>query len=178
VIVNDWGILRRLRAERPDLVPVAGFLLMREPRDPRATDDAGCPPLGRSAPDFRLSVPYLDLLRRHGLRRIEISAPHRGFTVAPLPPDFRLTLHAPYSFLAATRQCPWRAALARASLGTAGCPQPCRRRAARLNDPSHPHASFMLRWNAWYTLPPAADLAAIGADRLVLQVRPDGEACP
>ena len=166
VIVNDWGLLRRIRRDYPHLTPVSGLLVTRQSRDWRATDAAGNPAAGRVPPSFRPSGSFLDLLRQFGVKRLEICQPHRGFVVERLPEDLRLSVYLPWSLLTLTRRCPWRTAFAPGTLFSTSCPQPCHGRPTHLRSRYDASAQYVLLWNAWFTEPPSREPPA-SADRLV-----------
>ena len=166
VIVNDWGLLRRIHRDYPHLIPVAGLLVTRPSRDPRATDKAGSPAAGRVPPSFHPSGSFLDLLRQFGVKRLEICQPHRGFVIGQLPEDLHLSVYLPWSLLTLTRRCPWRTALAPNSLLSTSCPKPCQGRPTHLRNRYDDSTQYMLLWNAWFTEPPPGE-PPVGADRIV-----------
>lgn len=144
VVVNDWGVLRVLRREFPACRPVLGRLLTKQPRLSRYTDHA--PPMLRSgiraaAEDVHahqiealretdLGLPlYADLLRHHGVTRIDLDPTPQGLDPAALPAGFGFSLYAPWTCAATSRTCRTAALVDRrreSAVVAAPCPGPCR----------------------------------------------------
>lgn len=101
VIVNDWGVLRLVRARLPHLVCVVGRLLAKQVKDPRLTssDWTRLVPHGLFAPGFR------DLLLSFGVRRMEIDLPPYFDPSQVHSGDVRVTAHAPYGYCSKGRIC-------------------------------------------------------------------------
>ena len=112
VIVNDWGILRLVGGRFPRLEPVLGRMLCGLRPDPRVPAIAR-ELLGARAgellgdltepPPTRASTAAL--LRDLRVRRMELNPVAQGLPVGDVA-GFAVTLHQPWSILAATRFCP------------------------------------------------------------------------
>lgn len=111
VVVNDWGVLRLLRREFPNLTPVLGRLLTKMLRDPLAaayyclhplTPKPALAALRRS----NLPVPaYRAFLERCGIRMVEVDNVVQGIDMDFKALGFAAALHAPYGFVATGRIC-------------------------------------------------------------------------
>jgi hypothetical protein len=101
VVVNDWGVARRLRERHPLLQPVAGRILCRMLKDPRLGNPQYAPPVNHG-----LDSPWLRrMLDRLGIARVEMDLPlfasADSFAAVPLP----LGVHLPFAFVAKGRMC-------------------------------------------------------------------------
>lgn len=101
VVVNDWGVARRLRERYPLLQPVAGRILCRMLKDPRLGNPQYAPPVSHG-----LDSPWLRrMLERLGVAGVEMDMPllasADSFTDVPLP----LGVHLPFAFVAKGRMC-------------------------------------------------------------------------
>lgn len=110
VVFNDWGTLQILYEEFSILRPVRGRLLNKALRDPRVTplynaQDAPEPIRASIRPDS-LEIPSLQgLLRRYGVRTVELDIPlqHSGPNLGRLP--FQIAFYFPFGFVTTGRQC-------------------------------------------------------------------------
>lgn len=101
VVVNDWGLLRRMRPW--PVRRVLGRLLLRQLRDPRLAPAAGGDP--RGVPVTSSGNPaFLDLLAELGFVRLELDV--LPDDLAALAARFRLSLHQPRTWISTTRLCP------------------------------------------------------------------------
>lgn len=164
---NDWGLLRWARDAGLPLRPVAGRLLGRQRRDPRALellrvsspeDAAG---LRGSAWDDPQTAA---LLAELGVGRVELDLLLQGVRIPVLPPGIQVSLCGPWIPVTVAPSCPW-------TLDPLSCPLACRSLPAaqqRCGEERHPLFS---RGNALFVrideIPPGRALAAAGADRLV-----------
>lgn len=141
VIVNDWGVLSRVRA-RARLRPVLGRGLNRMTRDPRLPD-VGPEHLGGDAPPatWRMAShdagPFRRLLDRLDVQRIETDMPLQG--LQPPPPDGqRLSVHLPWGMVASGRICmvnAWGKPASQRFVPPRHCDAPCRRFTVQLRAP-------------------------------------------
>lgn len=109
VVVNDWGVLRLLRRDFPNLAPVLGRLLNKTLRDPLAasfycfhplTPREALSALGRS----NLSIPvYQTFLHRSGIRLVELDNLVQGMDMSFK--GLAGALYVPYGFVATGRIC-------------------------------------------------------------------------
>ncbi|MBI4816983.1 MAG: hypothetical protein HY791_12035 [Deltaproteobacteria bacterium] len=109
VVVNDWGLLRVVAAERR-LRPVAGRGLDRGPsNDPRLDEY-----LGETIPDAGLvelrgssfaSPPLVRVLSSLGVTRAELDLPSLGSPELLAGSALRFSVHVPYALVASGRVC-------------------------------------------------------------------------
>jgi hypothetical protein len=113
VLVNDWGTLRLVRREFPDLACVLGRTLHRSLKDPRAQRrSAG--PLGDALGDF---------LAKLGVSMVSMDGLPEGGIAASL------AVHLPYEFVTSGRACAISGVSfppPRKFLVDFVCPKPCR----------------------------------------------------
>lgn len=111
VVVNDWGVLRLVRREYPDLAPVLGRLLNKTLRDPLAAFYYSRHPLLpkpalAALTQSNLTVPvYRQSLERYGVRMVETDGLVQGLGM-----DFGRqapagAMYVPYGFVASGRIC-------------------------------------------------------------------------
>lgn len=111
VVVNDWGVLRLLRREFPNLTPVLGRLMNKMLRDPLATAyytlHALTPKPALSAlRRSNLTVPvYQAFLKRSGIRMVEVDNVVQGIDMDFQGLGFAAALYVPYGFVATGRIC-------------------------------------------------------------------------
>ncbi len=120
VVVNDWGVLRVLGRDFPSLRPVLGRLLVKQPRLSRYVTER--PPVLRTGIQAPLAeiqsrqiaalretnlgiAAYADLLRRHGVARVDLDPVPQGLAPEALPQGVALSLYAPWTCAAASRTC-------------------------------------------------------------------------
>ncbi len=108
VVVNDWGVLHRLRGL--DVEITVGRGLNRMIRDPRVPD-VGPEHLGGDAPpdSWRRSSAdsstFRALLETLGVARVETDVPLQGPPPPPPADALRTTLHLPWGMVASGRIC-------------------------------------------------------------------------
>lgn len=110
VVFNDWGVLRVLRREFPPLEPVLGRLLNKSLRDPRITGQLAETQhdllAARSLRATNLdSSAYVDMLIASGVRRVEMDNLPQGLDLSTVDNRFRVSVHAPFGFIATGRSC-------------------------------------------------------------------------
>ncbi len=101
VIANDWGVLRLLADFRPAVIPVAGRVLCKMVKDPRLPSAEWA----KLYPHGIHSRPFVALLRRLGVGRIEMDVPPFA-----QPADFHglgpaISVHSPFGFSVRGRSC-------------------------------------------------------------------------
>ena len=164
MLVNDWGLLCRLRSY-PKIEPLLGTMLNKRRKDPRM----------RYKPDlneefFRESSvnspEYRDFLHGFGVNRMEFERCGYDFVL----PEGKNSLHLPWYQINGSVYCPLRALCEhgdRAHQGDdGGCPQYCRNN--RLLYPGH--LKMMGRWNGLFALDDRKTEDFSGADRVVLNL--------
>lgn len=101
VVANDWGVLRLLHRERPDLTPVAGRMICKMIKDPRLPSAEWA----KLYPHGIHSGPFGQVLDRLGVRRLELDVPPFA-DIADFRSDrFKVSVHAPYGFSVKGRAC-------------------------------------------------------------------------
>lgn len=105
VLVNDWGMLNRLR-ESSASVPVLGTRLNRRRKDPRLAWRSGYAAFAESAARNAANDPaFREMLAEAGVRRYE----YESCGSANAPVGTRNSLHLPLYHTNASRLCPLRA---------------------------------------------------------------------
>ncbi|MZP28910.1 hypothetical protein GTO91_04200 [Heliobacterium undosum] len=103
VIVNDWGTLHLLFCQYPHFTPVLGRLMNKLVRDPRM------PLSSPITADFRrcglAAPPMQSLLRRYGVRRIEVDLLPQGFDEQMGHWGYALSMYIPFGCIATGRIC-------------------------------------------------------------------------
>jgi hypothetical protein len=143
VVVNDWGLLRRLRADfGAEVAPVLGRGLNRMMRDPRVPD-VGPEHLGGDATpetwhqSSMHNRGFRALLQQLGVRRVESDLPLQGLAQLP-ESEVRTSLHAPWGMVASGRIClvnAWGKPGALRFVPPMHCDAPCRRFSIELRAP-------------------------------------------
>ncbi len=147
VVVNDWGVLRRVRrcyGKRVSLVLGRGLnRMMRDPRLP----DVGPEHLGGDEqPDSwregsHSGTPFKALLRDQDIGRVELDYPLQGLADLPIEPSeqqLSFTLHLPFGMVATGRNCMVSSYGKPASVRfmvPIACDAPCRRFTLKLRAP-------------------------------------------
>lgn len=173
-VANDWGLLAWGRDAGLPLRPVAGRLLGRQRRGPRALDlllralPAGASALRGSLWDAPEAA---GLLRDLGVERVELDLLLQGVRRPMLPPGLHLSLCGPWVPVTLTPACPW-------SSDPLRCPTSCAgEEPVRLTNEENPNPLWS-RGNALFldlgSRPSERVLAALGADRLVWAEAPPG----
>jgi len=131
VVVNDWGVLRRVRAR--GLRAVLGRGLDRAVRDPRLPD-VGPEHLGGDAPPHSWrqashgASAFRALMARFDIERIETDVPLQGLA-APPPGGPAMTVHVPWGMIASGRVClvnAWGKPASLRFVAPTHCDAPCR----------------------------------------------------
>lgn len=108
VVVDDWGVLRAVRARHPHVGLVLGRGLNRQVRDPRVPD-VGPEHLGGDAPPASWggsslgSAAFVALMRRLGVTRAEVDVPLQGLN--PGESGLPSAVHLPFGMVATGRIC-------------------------------------------------------------------------
>jgi hypothetical protein len=138
VVINDWGVLRKVRAAAPGLRPVIGRLMNKILRDHR-TPDGEAPALlpdGQGSPEDRAlaqtglgAAGMRALLGRFDVARVEFDWGPRGFLWDA--EGVAASVYLPFGYVASGRVCPL-ASLDRPrdekfTVDPPSCPRPCRR---------------------------------------------------
>jgi len=108
VVFNDWGTLRVLRREFPELVPVLGRLLTKMKRGPRLASLARR--FNQQTADYfrtcSLDVPhYRAFLQERGVARVELDNVLQGIDLDLGGTGIRASLYVPFGYIATTRLC-------------------------------------------------------------------------
>lgn len=139
VVVEDWGVLRRVRAA--GLQPILGRGLHRLTRDPRLPD-VGPEHLRGDAPPSSWgqgslhSRHFRAFLARAGVGRVQIDVPLQG--LSELPADLPMAVHLPFGMIASGRICmvsSWGKPASQRFVPPRHCDAPCRRFTATLRAP-------------------------------------------
>jgi hypothetical protein len=174
VICNEYGVLRVLHNNYPDLEPVLGRLLNRMKRGPRLMTVLDKLP-ATTAHYFRsnnLNVPALgDFLAGFGVRRVELDNVLQGFDF--VLERFRGSLYIPYAYVSTTRLClangcddPSRAEM----VSISPCQRECRKYTFTMSNPIMP-LKLLRKGNTIFFRNDAIpeDIVDRGIDRLVVQ---------
>ncbi len=113
VVFNDWGVLRLLRREFPELEPVQGRLLNKSLRDPRITgllpdSPSGLIQLSTTAALKQTNLDssgYVQLLLEMGVGRVELDNLPQGLDLEAVPPELKIGVYVPFGFVATARAC-------------------------------------------------------------------------
>lgn len=142
VVVNDWGLLRRVRREHPEVGLVLGRGLNRQVRDPRLPD-VGPEHLGGDEPPAAWgsssagSAAFRALLRKLGVSRVASDVPLQG--ALPIGDDgLPGQVHLPWGMVASGRICMVNAYGKPPSVRLVpplACDAPCRRYTLHLRAP-------------------------------------------
>ena len=139
VVVEDWGVLRRVRDA--GLTPLLGRGLHRLTRDPRLPD-VGPEHLGGDAPPSSWeqgslgSRLFRDFLARAGVQRVHIDVPLQG--LSELPTGVPVAVHLPYGMIASGRICmvsSWGKPASLRFVPPRHCDAPCRNFTVTLRAP-------------------------------------------
>jgi hypothetical protein len=139
VVVEDWGVLRRVRAA--DMRPVLGRGLHRLTRDPRLPD-VGPEHLRGDAPPSSWnqgslgSRRFRTFLAAAGVERVQLDVPLQG--LSPLPEGVPVAVHLPYGMIASGRICmvsSWGKPASQRFVPPRACDAPCRRFTVELRAP-------------------------------------------
>lgn len=172
VVVNDWGLLYRMKEAFPGLEPVLGRLLNKQKRGPRILKLGG-----------RVPEPMMDHFRRSNVDTQGLQGVLDDFGVERVELDNLLqgmerktgltgSLYFPYAYVTTTRLCLTNQCFARRRHARAifPCEHECRKITFRLDHKDMPVALF-LKGNTQFfrndRLP--GNLRALGIDRIVYQ---------
>ena len=143
VVVNDWGVLRRLRRSYGGRIKVIlGRGLNRMMRDPRLPDLGPEHLGGDEQPEVWQegsfsNTEFRGMLSEQGVDRVELDYPLQGLTDLRGGP-LRFTLHLPFGMIATGRNCMVSSYGKPASVRfmvPLACDAPCRRFTLRLRAP-------------------------------------------
>lgn len=101
VVANDWGTLRLLARERPDLVPIAGRMICKMVKDPRLPSAEWA----RLYPHGIHAGPFARVLTGLGVGRIEMDVPPFADIGDFRSTRFKVSAHAPFGFSVKGRAC-------------------------------------------------------------------------
>ncbi len=101
VVANDWGTLRLMASEFPQLVPIAGRLLCKMLKDPRLPSPqwSALQPTGIHSSGFRAVLEHLHV------KRIEMDVAPFATAAGFQSPAFAISAHVPFGFSAKGRRC-------------------------------------------------------------------------
>lgn len=108
VVFNDYGVLRVLRRECPELKPVMGRLLNKMKRDPRILSIIHLLPedARRYFRGSSLDNPaYRDFLLKNNVTRIELDNVLQGIDLNLASYGFSASIYIPYAYVTTTRLC-------------------------------------------------------------------------
>jgi hypothetical protein len=108
VVFNDWGVLRIVRKEFPDLEPILGRLLTKIKRGPRIAHVLDSLPSDalQHLCSTNLGVPiYQRFLKEHHIQRVEIDNPLQELNVSDVPRELKLSVYIPFAYVTTTRFC-------------------------------------------------------------------------
>jgi len=170
VVINDWGVLRRLRQEYPAIKPVLGRLLTKQKRLGRFPEHMPTPNMEEIDTDtdtilrnqmrawqaLNLTVrSWRRFLHRQGIERIDLDMVPQGADLMPDAWGFAFGAYYPWSYLTAARNCPTAGLVdpvRRHVPLDAPCPRPCRRGNANLANMAHDPAPIIQRGTVAVTL--------------------------
>lgn len=166
VVFNDFGLLDAIKSL--GLVPVHGKMLFASTKDPRI----GC---GSPSQEFfrahNLQPPYLDMLQKLGVGRVEIDNALQGYDLSPFP-GMPVSIYYPFVSCTVTRKCVFANAHA-ASAGLRGgagfvveCNRQCQGRILQA-DIGGGAVSIMGNAQFYRNETPPGNLDAMGVDRTV-----------
>jgi len=109
-VVNDWGVLRWLHREYPEIRPVMGRLMNKMIRDPRVATKFDNPHSPQEARDalkgWSISTDsYQDFLRGRGVARVEIDSPLQGMSVDFGDTGVAASIYLPFGYVTTGRIC-------------------------------------------------------------------------
>ena len=132
VVVNDWGVLDAISEKYHGFQVIIGRLLNRQMKDPRlAQEHGGGSGHDRSSPGLgsAVSPAWRAVVRAAGAVRVELDWPTHGLDVDAWGEiDLDLSLHLPWTLVAAGRTCVLRdprGALDRLAGGSEPCARSC-----------------------------------------------------
>lgn len=108
VVFNDWGVLRVLNRNYPNLEPVMGRLLTKMKRGPRVMNLVDSLP--QTTIDYlrscSLNVPlYRQFLIKNSIRRVELDNLLQGIGLDFSDSGISASLYIPYAYITTTRLC-------------------------------------------------------------------------
>lgn len=110
MVVNDWGVLRRMRREQPHLRPVLGRLMNKMIRDPRVAARFDDPRAPREAVEalrgFSISAgSYRAFLEESQVGRVEVDNPLQGLSVDFAAQGTAASIYLPFGYVTTGRIC-------------------------------------------------------------------------
>ncbi|HOO57508.1 MAG TPA: class I SAM-dependent methyltransferase [bacterium] len=165
VVINDIGLIDIIKDT--DLVPVHGRMLLASIKDPRI--DCGTP-FQKLFTAHNLQEPYLEILREHGIERVEIDNAGQGYDLKTIK-GMAISLYYPYVNCTVTRKCIY-VNRAGKSTGKAGggfvvkCKRQCGGRIIKADIDGSP-VSIMGNAQYYRNDSPPENLESTGIDRLV-----------
>jgi len=110
VVFSDWGVLRVLRGEFPQLRPVQGRLLNKSLRDPRIMGIyAAAPAQGSTLEVLQRSnldnESYTALLARLGVGAVELDNLPQGMDLGFAARGLEVAVYLPFGFISTARAC-------------------------------------------------------------------------
>lgn len=191
VVVNDWGVLRKLRRDFPDFKPVLGRMLTKQKRLARFPEHMPAPNMQEIDTDAETIVrnqvrawqglnftiqTWRQFLIQQGIDRIDLDMVPQGADLMPEDWGIAFGAYYPWSYLTAGRNCPTAGLIdpvrRHVPLDTP-CPRPCRRVNANLANLAHDPAPILQRGTVVMTLNDAFAqpylTGAIPLDRLVFE---------
>ncbi len=101
IVVNDWGVARRLRAADPDRILIAGRQLSKTIKDPRLPSPAWLAPFASGYANDA----FHRLLRRLRIARVELDVPPFATATTFEVGGFAVSAWVPYGYVAKGRIC-------------------------------------------------------------------------
>lgn len=110
VVVNDWGVLRRLRRDHEQIRPVLGRLMNKMIRDPRVATQFDDPRAPKEAVDalrgFSISAgSYRSFLDDNNVGRVEVDNPLQGLAVDFSAQGMPASIYLPFGYVTTGRIC-------------------------------------------------------------------------
>jgi len=101
VVVNDWGVARRLRAAQPERSLIAGRQLLKMIKDPRLPSPAWLTPFASGY----AGAPFRRILQRLRFTRVELDVPPFATANVFDIDGFAVSAWVPYGYVAKGRIC-------------------------------------------------------------------------
>ena len=152
VIINDWGILRRINREFPELEPVLGRLLTKQKKGPRIMTIKKRVP-NNTIEHFKQtnadSTATSDFLIKNRIHRIELDNLLQG--ISRPRPVLSASLYIPFAYITTSRYCLTRMAFndEKFTRSITGCKRECRISTFKLSHRQMP-ADIYLKGNTQF----------------------------